>query len=295
VTIVQSAACCRRQEMHWLRGCNRVQRWRLVRGAPASHKKPVAPLFDMQLRADRRDRAARTGPELFLLERAFADCLERIEIIGGKFDRALLIGCPDRSWRLRLLKLAPVEAADPGPLFAGASDASVIVEDRWVPMEDRYDLVVAVGTLDTVNDLPGALRAIATALRPGGLLIGAVSGGDTLPRLRAAVRAADALSGTAVPHVHPRIEAAALSGLLGASGFVRPVIDVDRVHVSYMTLDALVADLRAMAATNILSARPRPFTRLQLDAARRTFADFAESDRVTETFELLHFAAWVNG
>ena len=52
-------------------------------------------LFDMKLRALRRDRAARIGPELFLFDRIFDDCLERLALVNRRFERALLIGCPN--------------------------------------------------------------------------------------------------------------------------------------------------------------------------------------------------------
>jgi len=101
------------------------------------------------------------------------------------------------------------------------------------------------------------------------------------------------VGGSAVPHVHPRIEPAALTGLLSAAGFERPVVDVDRVPVSYRSLDRLVSDLRGMAATNLLTARARKaLTRAQLDAARAHFAAAGESGRTAEIFEILHFAAW---
>jgi hypothetical protein len=254
----------------------------------------VAELFDMELRALRRDRAARIGPELFLLERAFDDCLERIRLMNLRFDRALLIGCPDARWRERLLATAGVvECRDPGPLFAAASEGARITEDAWEPAPQAYDLVLSVGSLDTVNDLPLAFRLIRYALRPDALFMGTLSGGDTLPMLRTAMRAADAVSGAASPRVHPRIEPSALSPLLGDAGFVREVVDVDRVQVSYRSLHRLVADLRAMAATNILSARGPALTRPQRDAAERAFAAAGEDGRTTETFELLHFAAFV--
>ena len=88
-------------------------------------------------------------------------------------------------------------------------------------------------------------------------VIGAMSGGNTLPQLRAAMRAADAIAGAAAPHVHPRIEPAMVAPLLESAGFVKTVIDVDRVPVSYPNLGSLIADLRAMGATNILAERPR--------------------------------------
>lgn len=247
----------------------------------------------MQLRALRRDRAARIGPELFLFERAFGDCLERIALTDRRFERALLIGCPDPRWPDRLMSAAGrVDCRDPGELFAGSAGGTSIIEDAWAPPAEACDLIVALGTLDTVNDLPLALRLIRHAMLPDGLLIGAVSGGDTLPELRAAMRAADAAAGIAAPHIHPRIEASALAPLLVDAGFVRPVVDVERVRATYRSLDRLVSDLRAMGATNVLSAGAPSLTRGQREAASRSFADGSENGRTTETFELLHFAAW---
>ena len=259
----------------------------------AAHRTSAAvpDLFDMRLRALRRDRAARMGRELFLYERTFEDCLERIALIDRRFTRALLIGCPDPSWPERLGALADkVEAHDPGSLFAAAAQGHLIIEDAWHPEAGGFDLVLAIGTLDTVNDLPLALRLIRHSMSDNGVLMGALSGGDTLPRLRTAMRAADAVSGDAAPHVHPRIDASALSPLLTNAGFLRCVVDVERVAVAYSSLDRLVNDLRAMGATNVLGIRPRPLTRAQAQAAAKTFA--GGQDRVTETFEILHFAAW---
>ncbi len=161
-------------------------------------------LFDIKLRALRRDRAARSSPELFLFERLFEDCLERIALIGRSFESALLIGCPDPGWPKRLMAFAPtVEVRDPGELFAGKAGGSVIVEDSWQPRTETYDLVLAIGTLDTVNDLPLALRLIRCAMRHEGLLLGVVPGGDTIPELRSAMRVADQMSGGPLPTSTP--------------------------------------------------------------------------------------------
>lgn len=240
-----------------------------------------------------RDRAARRGPELFLHNRAFDDCLERIEAMQRRFDQALLIGCADERWPERLKSVATqVDVREPGPLLAERAHGATIVEDAWGPDAGAYDLVVAVGTLDTVNDLPIALRLFRHATTGGGLLIGAMSGGDTLPQLRSAMRAADAVTSTAVPHVHPRIEASALAPLLSSAGFVNPVVDVDRVAVTYSSLDRLVADLRAMGATNILNQHPRFVGKAAREAAIEAFARAGDGKRTTETFEILHFAGW---
>ena len=248
----------------------------------------------MRLRAMRRDRAARSGPELFLLERAFADCLDRIAMMDRRFTRALLIGCPDAGWPGRLEAIASeIDVRDPGPAFASAARGAPIVEDGWTAEAGSYDLVLAIGTLDTVNGLPLALRLVRHAMMADGLFIGAISGGETLPQLRAAMRAADAVTGMAAPHVHPRIEPSALSPLLTDAGFVRPVVDVDRVRASYRSLGHLIRDLRAMGATNVVSMQPPPLSRAQFTAAERAFAAAGE-DRTAETFEILHFAAWTS-
>lgn len=247
----------------------------------------------MKLRAMRRDRAARQGAELFLYERVFADCFERIGLTQRRFEHALLIGCPDPNWPVRLSVVADrVDARDPGPMFAERAGGFVIFEDHWEPPPASFDLVVAIGTLDQVNDLPLALNLLRYAMRPGALLIGAMSGGNTLPALRSAMRAADAVGGNAAPHVHPRIDAAALAPLLENAGFDDPVIDVERVPVSYPSLGRLISDLRRMAATTILLRRPGFLGRAAYAAARATFESSNDSSRTVEIFEILHFAAW---
>ena len=253
----------------------------------------VPELFDMKLRALRRDRASRLGPELFLAERVFEDCFDRIALMNRNFDRALLIGCPDPGWAKRLGTLATeVDVRDPALSIAAAAGGAPIIEDAWEPAADTYDMVVAIGTLDTVNDLPLALRLICHSMRADGLAIGALSGGDTLRQLRSAMRAADAVSGLAAAHVHPRIEASALSPLLADAGFVKQVVDVERIAVSYPSFEGLVFDLRAMGATNLLHSRAPPLTRAQRLAALRSFDSAGVGNRTTEVFEVLHFAAW---
>ena len=238
-------------------------------------------LFDMKQRALRR-RRAEGQPVSFLHQRVFEDIVERVAHFGRRFERALVIGYRDPEWLAALHAFADrVDVADPE-----------LVEDDWEPSHGAFDLALSLGTLDTINDLLLALRLIRCAMRSDGWLIGAISGGDTLPRLRAAMRAADAVAGAAAPHVHPRIEASALSPLLDAAGFVNPVVDVDRVAVSYPSLERLVGDLRGMGATNILHGRPRFIGKAARAAAIEAFAQVGDGSRAVETFEILHFAAW---
>ncbi|MEP7131157.1 MAG: methyltransferase domain-containing protein [Sphingomicrobium sp.] len=254
----------------------------------------MSALFDMELRALRRNRAARTGPELFLLERAFADCLERVALVQRSFHSALLIGCPDPGWPSRLREfVSQVRVCDPGPIFADAAAGETMNEDDWTSPPDICDLILAIGTLDTVNRLPHALNSIFRSMQAGSLFLGAMSGADTLPQLRSAMRAADGVAGVASPHIHPRIEASALAPLLSQAGFVMPVVDVDRAQVSYPSLQRLIADLRRMGTTNILGSRSRiGLSKKAYAAALHSFTAAGDGKRTVETFETLHFAAW---
>lgn len=231
--------------------------------------------------------------ETFLYDRAFDDCLERLADVRADFSDVLLAGCPNPAWPRRL-GARRVTVVDPGQLMAKRAGGPC-ADLESLPFEPgSFDLCLCIGLLDTANDLPLAAAALQLVLRPGGLLLGAIAGGHSLPRLRAAWLAADAIAGQASPHVHPRIEAPSLAHLLTAAGFAMPVVDVDRVEIGYGSLDDLVRDLRAMGATNVLRARSRrPATRIAFDAARKAFLD--GTNRTTELIEILHFAAWKTG
>lgn len=250
-------------------------------------------LFDRKLRALRRDRAAAIGPELFLLDRAFDDCLDRLGSIAPQVERALLIGCPFSSWRERLGAFAgEIDVVDPGRTFASRAGGTAAEEDRFDFGESKYQACIAVGTLDTVNDLPLALQMIHRALAPGGLLIGAIAGGNSLPALRTALIEGDRSTGRAVGRAHPRIEAASLAGLLSAAGFARPVVDVDRVSLRYSSLRDLVRDLRAMGATGVLAERPPPLLKSAARRAAEAFERAGTGGRTEENVEILHFLGW---
>jgi len=251
------------------------------------------PLFAPGLRALRRDRAAAIGPELVLLDRAFDDCLDRLLDIERGFDRALLIGSPSPAWPRRMARLCrSVETFDPGRRFATAAGGVSGEEDHHDFGQARFDLVIAIGTLDTVNDLPLALRKIRQSLRSDAPLLGAMAGGDSLASLRAAMIEADRATGAIAARTHPRIDPASLAALLTAAGFAMPVVDVDRVRLRYSKLAGLVRDLRAMAATNILvdraPGRGRDWARL----AAAAFAATGDNGRIEERIDIVHFIAW---
>jgi SAM-dependent methyltransferase len=252
--------------------------------------------FDRSLRRLRRDRAAASaGAADYLFRLAADDLIERLDFVSRRFERALDLGCAGGylTARLRERGLETVPA-DPGRRFAAAAEGRQVDEDRLPFGEAAFDLVVSVGALDTVNDLPGALLLIRRALRPDGLFLGAFVGAGSLPRLRSAMLAADAAEGGAAPRIHPQIDVRAAGDLLTRAGFALPVADSWGVDVRFADLMALVRDLRAMGGTNILANRSRrPIGRLGLAAAIADFAAAAGADgKTAERFEIVQLLGW---
>lgn len=253
--------------------------------------------FDRQLRRLRRDRAARTFANAdYLHRRAAHELLERLDLVKRDFTDALVLGSADgfAAAALRERGLSAV-SADAGSAFARSSRGIQCDEDRLPFAEGSFDLVLSVGVLDSVNDLPGALTLIRRALRPDGLFLAAFAGAGSLPRLRAAMAAAEAAEGgAAAPRIHPQIDARAAGDLLQRAGFALPVVDRDTVAIRFSGLSGLIADLRAMAGTNILQGRSRrPLTRYGLAAAYAAFASEAEPDgKTAEIFDILYLIGW---
>src|SRR5690606_17192163 len=171
---------------------------------------------------------------------------------------------------------AEVVEAEPGDGFD---------EERPFPFEG-FDFIASAATLDTVNDLPGALIHIRRALAPGGRAIASFVGAGSLPVLRRIMLAADADRPAA--RVHPLVDVRAGAQLLQRAGWADPVADSRPLKVAYRSLDRLVDDLRAQGLGNALATRAPALGKAGLDRARRAFAEAADADgRVVETFEIL--------
>jgi SAM-dependent methyltransferase len=253
--------------------------------------------FDRRVRRLRRDRVAAAGGDAdYLLGRAGDELLERLEGVSRRFSRALLIGCgaPGIARGLRSRGIEVV-CCDSGWALARRASGVRADEDRLPFCDGSFDLVVSVGVLDTVNDLPGGLVLIRRALRPDGLFLAALAGAGSLPRLRSAMSAAEEAEGLpASPRIHPQIDVRAAGDLLMRAGLTLPVVDGETVTVRFSSLLRLVSDLRAMGGTNILSARSRrPLGRAGLAAAIADFAAHADSDgKTAERFDILYLTAW---
>ena len=215
----------------------------------ASNPNAAPILFNRALLRARQGRAEKLGPATFLLDRAAEDMAERLHAVLREFADAADIGTPGDQVCNALVKrvgrCAHIDLPD------SESEPLALVPES-------IDLAVSALALQFVNDLPGVLAQIRRALKPDGLLLAALVGGDTLTELRQAFAAAETeLEGGVSPRVAPFADLRDVGALLQRAGFALPVTDLDRVVVRYDSAFALMADLRRMGATNILNERRR--------------------------------------
>ena len=262
-------------------------------------------LFDRALHRRRLDRAAPGyAAAAFLKERAALDAVERLEAIMRSFPVAVDLGARDGAFR-RLLAGSPARErigllieTDLSPaMLAGRPGPSLVADEERLPFApESLDLVVSTLSLHWTNDLPGALIQVRRVLRPDGLFLGAILGGATLTELRQALLQAEAeLHGGAGPRVSPFADVMDAAHLLQRAGFALPVADIDHVEVGYPGALELIADLRRMGETNVLSERPRrPLSRALLARTAEIYAArFARPDgRVSASFDIVTMTGW---
>jgi SAM-dependent methyltransferase len=263
----------------------------------------VAPLiFDRTLLTRRRDRAAAqaTAPD-FLLDRTAADLVDRLALIKRQFPIVVNLGAHNGLLGRRLRRLPGVDMVIDTDLslrmLALCEGPRVLADEEVLPFRTgSIDLVVSALALHLVNDLPGTLAQIRHALKPDGLLLSAVPGGETLTELRQAFLAAEAeIEGGASPRVAPFADVRDLGALLQRAGFALPVTDAETLRVGYASPLDLMRELKAMGASNMLTARRRtPIRRATLVRACEIYLErFSRDDgRVTATFEIVTLTGW---
>ena len=247
----------------------------------------VAPvLFDRALLLQRQGRAATIGPATFLLDCVVEDMEERLSAVTRVFAGAADIWTPGAGLqellrgRAQSFTRVALESAQEVLPFAPES----------------LDLALSALAFQFVNDLPGVFAQIRRALKPDGLLLAAMIGGDTLTELRQSFAVAEAeCEGGVSPRVAPFADLRDIGGLLQRAGFALPVTDVDRIVVRYDSAFGLMADLRRMGATNILAERRRiPTRRATLLRMAKIYAErFADGDgRIRATFDVIWLSGW---
>ncbi|MBI5131139.1 MAG: methyltransferase domain-containing protein [Rhodopseudomonas palustris] len=241
-------------------------------------------LFDRRLLATRLARARTLGPAPFLLDRVAEEMAERLHAVLREFNAIADIWTPGHA-------LPPERFADVVQVGIDPSGNEAL---NLAP--GSLDLAVSALALQFANDLPGVLAQIRRALKPDGLFLAALTGGDTLTELRQSFASAEAeIEGGVSPRVAPAADLRDLGALLQRAGFALPVTDVDRVVVRYDHAFALMQDLRRMGATNVLIERRRaPLRRATLGRMAQIYAErFSDPDgRIRATFEIVWLSGW---
>lgn len=233
-----------------------------------------------QQAASRRNAAqAQRNPARYIMDDMVEDVLDRLSFLRHAPTSALVLG----DWTGALAEALAAQGC--------RVDAIEAPDDEAPLASGGYDLVASLGRFDMVNDLPGALIHVRSALAEGGLMIASFPGAGSLPRLRSAMLAADGERPAA--RFHPLVDVRAGGQLLQRTGFSRPVVDTRSLKVRFGSMQSLVADLRAQSLGSALANRAPTLSRAALLGASATFMSNAEPDgKVTETFEILTLSGW---
>lgn len=257
-------------------------------GVPTGMASPpgIPVLFDRALLHARQARARRQGEVTFLLDRVAEDMADRLAAVNRDFADAADLWTPGEA--LHALLADRCKSLVRIDLDSGS--------ERLPLQPESLDLAVSALAFQFVNDLPGVLAQIRRALRPDGLLLAALAGGETLAELRQSFTAAEAeCEGGVSPRVTPSADLRDVGQLLQRAGLALPVTDVDRVVVRYDNAFALMRDLRGMGATNILVERRRtPTRRATLLRMAQIYGErFSDPDgRIRATFDIVWLSAW---
>jgi SAM-dependent methyltransferase len=264
-------------------------------------------IFDRLLLRARRQRGLRLGPATFLLDRVADELAHRLSLVLRRFELAVDLGTPTAAVQTAVMRGGAVGAMIAvDPMTAGARCVAgdeaaaswrVVADEEALPFADgALDLVVSGLSLQAVNDLPGALAQVRRALKPDGLFLAALLGGDTLTELRRSFAMAESeLEGGVSPRVAPFADVREMGALLQRAGFALPVTDVERITVRYGTPFRLLHDLRRMGAANPLVERRRvPLRRATLMRAMEVYAErFADPDgKVRASFDIIWLSGW---
>lgn len=165
----------------------------------------------------------------------------------------------------------------------------ICADAETLPFGDAsLDLVFSNATLQWCNDLPGTFEGLLRVLRPGGLLMFTTFGPDTLKELREAWAAADGFT-----HVSPFADMHDVGDALVRACFTDPVIDAERLTVTYGSVRDLMRDLKVLGAHNATAARRRGLTgRRRLAAMEQAYEVHRCEGRLPASYEVVYGHAW---
>jgi len=266
-------------------------------------------VFDRRQVRRQRDRAAAafTGHD-FLIREVAERLTERLDEVTRRFPRALDVGGRDGALSRALQRPQGRRGGIDWLLRCDLSEAllrrdraaaghALVADAEALPFAvGSFDLVLSLLDLHWVNDLPGALIQMRRALRPDGLFLGALFGGETLSELHAVLLAAEAeVSGGVSPRVAPKVDLRDAGALLQRAGFTLPMVDADTITVTYPDALTLMRELRGMGEGNAVAGRLRRFSRREvlLRAAALYAERYGGADgRLPATFQVLYLTGW---
>ncbi|KAH9725392.1 putative methyltransferase [Citrus sinensis] len=270
-------------------------------------------IFDRHLKRKQRDRAAwLTRPNDSFVDAVAENLLDRLEDCRKTFPTALCLGGSMEAVR-RLLrgrggieKLIMMDTSyDMLKLCKDAQQDAhndnietcfVVGDEEFLPLKERYAyLAISCLGLHWTNDLPGAMIQCRLALKPDGLFLGAILGGETLKELRIACTVAQMeREGGISPRVSPLAQVRDAGNLLTRAGFTLPSVDVDQYTVKYNSALELIEHLRAMGETNALLQRNKILNRETALATAAIYDSMfaAEDSSIPATFQVIYMTGW---
>jgi NADH dehydrogenase [ubiquinone] 1 alpha subcomplex assembly factor 5 len=259
-------------------------------------------IFDRDLVRVRRQRRAGAFHNFDFLKREVANRLDdRLHDVNRSFRIAADLGSHSGIMATLLGQHSGIETIIStdlsGDMVRRSPGFPVVADEEFLPFkDDSLSLITSVLSLHWVNDLPGALIQANRALKPDGLFMAALFGGETLTELRQALLQAEMQeTGGASPRVSPYVDVREAGDLLQRGGFALSVADTERITVDYSDALALMRDLRGMGESNALLTRHRaPMTRRIMMATAEVYHDlFARPDgRIPASFDIVFLMGW---
>jgi NADH dehydrogenase [ubiquinone] 1 alpha subcomplex assembly factor 5 len=192
----------------------------------------------------------------FIWKRTAAALQDRLLDVKRDFPHALELGVTPMVLTSEICaakKIASLTTC--APLYGWGVD--MVCDEEALPFEpQRFDLIVSNNHLHWVNDLPGALIQMKRALKPDGLLVFSMIGGETLHELRHAIAQAESeVTGGISPRVSPFAGLQDMAALMQRAQFALPVVDNELVTITYKDLTSMLHELRGMGQGNAVVQR----------------------------------------
>lgn len=255
-------------------------------------------IFDTSSLLQRRKRAAKNISEFdFLFRWAEDQLLDRLSLVNKKFENVLIFGerfSDEFAAKLPAKNLTQMHFSG---AYKSACETTIHGSPEYIPFDPQsFDLIISNIEFHTINDLPGALLQLRKTLKPDGLLIASMFGGETLTQLRQSLMQTEMdLLGGVSPRVYPFADKQDMGALLQRAGYALPVVDSDTVTVTYDHMFKLMSDLRGMGESNIIKERSKNYVGKEffMRAAHYYAENFSESDgRIPASFEIIFLHGW---